>query len=111
MVGNKKIVISQRVILYLDKLVQNLYQNDYFSFLESAQQYVGNIYDFINKNLQTSRHYDSPENLKHLGSFYIFYKANKRTTWYVFFEKRHNHYLVTTILNNYCKEIKSLNEY
>jgi len=34
MVGDEKIVISQRVILYLDKLVQTLYQKDYFSFLE-----------------------------------------------------------------------------
>lgn len=37
------------VVLYLDKLVQNLYQNYYFSFLESAQKYVGDIYDFINE--------------------------------------------------------------
>ena len=98
MVGDEKIVISQRVILYLDKLVQTLYQKDYFSFLEWAQEYVGKIYDFIYENLEISRHFKSPANLKYLGSFYIFYKANKRTTWFVFFEKKKGQYLVTSII-------------
>ena len=110
MVGKEKIINSQRVIVYLDKLVQTLYLNDYFSFLESAQNYVGKIYDFINENLQSSKHYESPIELKYLGEFYIFYKPNKRTTWYVFFEKKQQHYLVTSILNNYSREITNLSE-
>lgn len=104
MVGNEKIIISRRVIIYLDKLVQTLYLKDYFGFLESAQDYVGRIYDYINNNLKTSRHYKTPNRLEYLGRFYIFYKANKRTTWYVFFEKKRNQYLITYILNNYSEE-------
>ena len=44
----------------------------------------------------------------HLGKKYIFYKANSRTTWYVFFESNENKILITGILNNHCEEAKWL---
>ena len=33
-------------------------------------------------------HKATPKPLKKFGSNYAFYKANNRTTWYIFFEKR-----------------------
>jgi hypothetical protein len=41
-----------------------------------------------------------------LGSNYIFYKSNARTTWFVFFEKLEENYFITGILNNHCEEAK-----
>jgi hypothetical protein len=108
MVGKIEVVITSKVIDFLDDLVRILYKKEYFGFIESAEDYVAKIYDSIDENIQLSSHKISPLKLKYLVSNYIFYKANNRTTWYIFFEKQNNNYLVTGILNNHCEEAKEL---
>lgn len=46
------------------------------------------------------------KSLYYFGEKYIFYNSNKRTMWYIFFEKSNNNYLITGILNNHCLEAK-----
>jgi len=70
---------------YLNDLAFVLFQKDYFGFLESSFDYVDDIVDFIEYNLQIFPFKNTPENLLQLGSKYIFYKANNTTTWYIFF--------------------------
>jgi hypothetical protein len=106
----RKIIYTEKVILYLDELVQILYTKEYFGFLESAEQYVIAIYDYVDQNTANSKHYKTPSELSHLGEFYIFYSPNKRTSWYIFFEKRKSEYLITGILNNHCPEARFLGE-
>lgn len=108
MVGEIKIIITPKVIDYLDDLVRVLYKEEYFGFIESAEGYVIKIYDAIDENIKLSTHKLTPQKLKYLGSNYIFYKSNNRTTWFVFFEKEDNKYLITSILNNHCEEAKDL---
>ncbi len=108
MVGKVEIIITPQVIVFLDDLVRILYKKEYFGFIESAEEYVSKIYDSINENIRLSPYKTTPHKLKYLGSKYIFYKANSRTTWFFFFENSNNNYLITGILNNHCEEVKDL---
>lgn len=96
------------VINYLDELVRILYKKEYFGYLETAEEYVSKIYDVIPDIIKLNIHKSIPESLHYLGSNYIFYKSNQRTTRYVFFEKRKNDFLITGIINNHCEEAKEL---
>jgi hypothetical protein len=92
----------------LDDLVRVLYKKEYFGFIETAEEYVLKIYDAVPENIKLSPHKSTLKNLQHLGSNYIFYKSNNRTTWYVFFERKNQKYLITGIINNHCQEAKEL---
>lgn len=108
MVGKIDVIFTSDVIRYLDGLVVILYKKEYFGFMESAEEYVSNIYDAVPKRIKKCPQKKTPKLLQYLGSNYIFYKANARTTWYIFFEKRDQNYLITGIINNYCPEAKEL---
>lgn len=108
MVGKIEVIFTSDVILFLDDLVITLYKEEYFGFIESAEEYVSNIYDAVPERIKKAPHKKTPETLQYLGSDYIFYKPNPKTTWYIFFEKRDQNYLITGIINNYCKEAKKL---
>ena len=88
MVGKIKVVFTPNVIDYLDVLVRILYKKEYFGYIETAEEYVLKIYDAVPEKIKHNIHKSTPQKLQYLGSNYIFYKANARTTWYVFFEKR-----------------------
>lgn len=100
------ILFEPEVIDYLDKLVYELYKNGYFSYFQTADEYVLKLIDFANSNIENFPARFSPKELQLYGSYYIFYKSNQRTTWYIFFEKSENNYLITYILNNHCEEAK-----
>ena len=92
----------------MDDLVRILYKKEYFGFIESAEDYVSKIDDSMDENIRLSPQKITPQKLKYLGVNYIFYKSNAKTTWFVFFEKEKNNYLITGILNNHCEEAKDL---
>lgn len=45
------IVFERNVIDYFDDLIFELYKNDYFSSLESANNYIDNILDFVESSI------------------------------------------------------------
>ncbi len=104
----EKIVFEDKLLDYLDDLVYKLFKEEYFSYSENAQLYVDKIVDFIVLEINSFPYKNTPQKLRHLGSNYIFYKSNNRTTWYVFFEKKNQNYLITGIINNHCEEAKEL---
>lgn len=104
----EKVIFNNKVLKYFDELVYVLFKEDYFSYAENAQLYVDKIVDFIIMEINSFPHKITPQKLKYLGSNYIFYKVNNRTTWYIFFEKKNHNYLVTGIINNHCEEAKDL---
>ena len=108
MVGKINVIFTPEVIRYLDELVHILYRKEYFGFLETAEEYIFKIYDAVSENIRLITHKKAPQNLKYLGSNYIFYKSNKRTTWYIFFERKDTDFLITGIINNHCEEVKFL---
>lgn len=93
---------------YLNDLVLILFQKEYFGFLESADNYVDTLVDFIDLNIDNVISKSSPFELKYLGANYFKYKANNTTTWYIFFEKSDSRYLVRFITNNHSELAKYL---
>ncbi|MES2544981.1 MAG: hypothetical protein V4548_08860 [Bacteroidota bacterium] len=104
MVGKIEVIFSKNVIFYLDELVYVLYKNEYFGFIETAEEYVSAIYDNVSEIILMNNHNQTPKSLQHFGKFYIFYKSNERTTWFVFFEKSNDRILVKRIINNHSEE-------
>lgn len=104
----EKIIFKNNVLEYFDELVFLLFKEEYFRYAENAQLYVDKIVGFIFMEIKSFPHKRTPQKIKYLGSNYVFYKANNRTTWFIFFEKQHNKYLITSILNNHCEEAKDL---
>jgi hypothetical protein len=103
--GKVKIEILPEVIIFLNELVELLFYKEYFGFEDTAQFYVENIYDFIENDLINFPQKSTPKKLKNFGSNYVFYRPNNRTTWYIFFEKSDNRYLITHLTNNHVKEL------
>ncbi|SNR88972.1 hypothetical protein [Flavobacterium sp. ov086] len=104
----EKVIFENVVLEYFDDLVFTLFKEEYFGFAESAQNYIDKIVDFVISSISKFPHKKTPERLRYLGSNYIFYKANARTTWYIFFERKNHNYLITGIINNYSEEVKEL---
>lgn len=102
------IVLQENVTNFLHELVFNLFENQYFSNEESAVHYVKKIYDFIEFKLSLHTYRNTPEKLIKFGSKYTFYKINRHTTWYIFFESFENRYLITYITNNHSEIINLL---
>ncbi|MEO0059166.1 MAG: hypothetical protein RLZZ312_813 [Bacteroidota bacterium] len=102
------IILEKQIIDYLDSLIYKLFEAEYFGFVESSENYVNNIIDFIFDNMYTFPHQQAPKQLRSFGSNYIFYKTNQRTTWYIFFETNGTDYFITNIINNNCEEAKWL---
>ena len=96
-------------INYLDDLVLVVYKDDYFSFIENAFNYTSKIYEFIDNNIENFPHKNTPKALSKFGDFYIFYNFNSRTTWYIFFSKKQNNYLIKHITNNHNFDSNILN--
>lgn len=104
----EKVIFKNTVLEYFDNLVYTLFQEEYFGFAESAQNYTDKIVYFIISSISSFPHKKTPKSLQYLGSNYIFYKPNTKTTWYVFFEKRDQNYLITGVMNNNSLEVKEL---
>jgi hypothetical protein len=105
----EKVIIEKSVIDYFDNLVFNLFDQDYFGFVESALDYVARILSFIQSDLPKKQHKKTPIELLKYGTYYTSYKANTSTTWYIFFETSKDKYVVRKILNNHLQEIQFLN--
>ena len=93
---------------YIENLIDILFKEEYFGFEIYAQNYGAKIIDFVEENINSFPAKKTPIQLKYFGSTYIFYKANHHTTWYIFFEKSENNYLITNIINSHSKEAKWL---
>jgi hypothetical protein len=102
------IFFENEVIDYLNNLVFELYDNDYFGFIESSEIFTDKLIDFIFESIETFPAKKTPENIIYFGCYYIFYKSNQRTTWYIFFDKENENYLITNIINNNSEEVKFL---
>ncbi|MDR6966728.1 hypothetical protein J2X31_000726 [Flavobacterium arsenatis] len=100
------IVYLPEVEDYINDLVLNLFNENYFNYIENAIAYKDQLINFIESSISTFPPQKSPKALIHFGGQYIFYKSNQRTTWYVFFESRNNKYLITFITNNHSEDAK-----
>ncbi len=91
-------------------MVDVLYSNEYFSFIEDAKDYVNMLFDKLHNELPYKKYYKTPKNLLHFGDFYVKLKGSKRTTCYAFFIKSQNKIIVKHIANNHTEIANFLND-
>ena len=99
----KIVIVKQDVVDYLDNLAMILFVENYFRFLESAENYVDEIFDFVltvpsqvSYDITNEKSIYYGKNLK-----YCRYRANKKTTWFIYFERRDCRYIVKHIENSH----------
>jgi hypothetical protein len=97
----EKVKILNSVRLEIDDYITLFYDEEYFGFLESYEEYVNKIYDFI-YTIPTLHRKQTHNN--RYGAYYCCYKANTNTTWYIVFDIEDDDYLVRFITNNHSRE-------
>ncbi len=103
-----RVAFSPILVDELNALIFTLHQKNYFSELENSFQYIADLISDIELNIALKQHYKTPKKHRNFGDFYCTSKGNKRTTWYVFFKRKNNSFLITTIINNHTAEAKLL---
>lgn len=98
-----EVIYSRVAMAFMKDLVTVLYEKDYFGFEDAALNYVSNIQNFIENNINTVSFHPAPSYFSKYksGMKYISYQANKRTTWYIFFKQIENRFLIYYITNNH----------
>jgi hypothetical protein len=88
---------------YLTELVDILFEQEYFSFSDTAKRYVFYMKTYFELNIGSLSKYPAPPYFSKYqkGMQYVRYPSNKRTTWYFFFLQEGNKYLVCYITNNH----------
>ena len=91
------------VLLFLDGLIDTLIESGYFSFYEYSAQYIEDLVTYVKKNISTEPHKLAPAYFAKHGEnlFYITYQRNRKTTWYIFFQKIGNLFFIRYITNNH----------
>jgi hypothetical protein len=102
-----KVLFLPEVRVYFEELSVILYQKEYFGFFESALQYADELFSEIENSLPYKPKKIAPKYFDRYGEgmFYAFFKRNKNTSWYVFFNiyntKEETFYFVRYISNNH----------
>ena len=104
----KRIIFSVEVKKYLKELVDLLYSQNYFGFKKDAKLYVQEIVLYINNYDFETNIRKTPKSIQNFGKKFFKFKANNRTTWYIFFDQKDNKFLVKYILNNHSKDVPEL---
>jgi len=99
----RDIVFAKEVELLLDELLIALFEKGYFGFPDSAKSYVNRIVDYVVQNLGIYPGREAPQYFSKYAKNmkYITYRANKMTTWYIFYQQRENTFIVRHISNNH----------
>ena len=100
----EKIILLPEVTDELNQLIKLLYEESYFAFIESAIEYADKILDFIHSIPDQRCKLTSD---KKYGVYYCTFKANKKTTWYICFDRQNKKYIVRYLTNNHSKDYPS----
>lgn len=92
------IIFSEEFHQSIEELIKTLFVKEYFGFEIECQQYGDRIYDFVENNINYPISKASPEKFQKYGKKYVKYIANKRTTWYIFFDQKDNQFIINHIL-------------
>lgn len=80
------IVYSDEFHQSIEELIEILFTKEYFGFEIACQLYAEKIYDFVDYNIHKPISRDAPKAFQKFGENFIVYKANNRTSWYIFFD-------------------------
>ena len=104
----KVVIFSDGFHQSIEELVEILFKKEYFGFKIDCHFYADKIYEFVEHNINFPITRNSPEKYHRFGKKYLKYTANKRTTWYIFFDQKDHKFLVKYILNNHSNEFPEL---
>ena len=104
----KVVVFAEEFHQDIENLITVLFEKEYFGFKSDCQSYAEKIYDFVEDNIDLPVSKITPLSFHKFGKRYLKYKANHRTTWYIFFTEKNGRFLVTHILNNHSKDFLDL---
>ncbi|KEY19667.1 hypothetical protein [Kaistella antarctica] len=104
----KIIVYKKEFEIQIIELIDILIARKYFTFEEYAVEYTIKIYEFIENNISFPISKNCPKKYHRFGKKFLKYKANNRTTWYIFFDQKGNQFLVNHILNNHSQDFPEL---
>jgi hypothetical protein len=96
-----EIILASDLENKLYNLVFTLHTKEYFGFIESAFDYVNKIIAFT--YTIPSLKYKATYNKK-FGAYYISYKANNNTTWYLIFDRQGDRFFINEITNNHSAD-------
>jgi len=102
-----RVLFLPEVREYFDILADILFEEEYYSFEENAQQYAKELFDDIETTLPTRWKKPAPNHFEKYGKnmYYSGFRKNRNTTWYAFFTKYEENgetiYLVRHIENNH----------
>lgn len=98
-----KVIFAPEVEDDLFELVEILVQKGYLGTYDFAISYVEDLIYYIQHNIHTSIQKKAPICFNHFGVdlWYISYRRNQYTTWYIFFSKIGETYWVKYIANNH----------
>jgi hypothetical protein len=98
-----EVVYHKNVAEYLNELVDILYDKEYFGFKEFAYDYADWIFEQIELSIHRKVKKPAPKYFERYGQglSYVVYKRNSNTSWYVFFSKQEDTYLIFYIGNNH----------
>jgi len=98
-----KVILDEKVVDYLNELVEILYEENYFGLKSSAYDYVEWIFDSIEHDIATQPYKTAPTYFSKYGKnlYYSIFKRNNNTEWYVFFNLDENVFYVRYIGNNH----------
>jgi hypothetical protein len=99
----KEVIFSRTIEIYLDELLIQLFEKGYFGFPNTAKKYVDLLILYTEKYVGILPGKKAPIYFVQYGSNlkYITYQANKRTTWYIFYQERGDVFLIRHITNNH----------
>ena len=112
MTKTNHVVFDENVKYLLFELIDNLYQNEYFSSLDDAKEYVSKIEKYFKTEIPKLHQLGltkkaMPYFTKYgKNLFFAAYRRSKsRTAWYAFYEIFGNRYFkVVHIINNHTEE-------
>jgi hypothetical protein len=104
-----KVLALPEVRQYLYELSLILHEKGYFSYLDSSERYVEELFTDIKMTLPNRLRRHAPPYFERYGKdmYYAIFRKNKQTQWYVFFTiyesegKEDIIYLVRYISNNH----------
>ncbi|KQS92805.1 hypothetical protein [Chryseobacterium sp. Leaf394] len=102
------IIYSREFHQSIEELIRVLYVKEYFGFELVCQLYAEKIYDFVDYNIYKPIGRDTPKSLQKFGKKCIKYKANHRTSWFIFYDQKGDQFLINHILNNHSHEFPEL---
>ena len=97
------ILYAPKISEYLNNLIDILYKNGYFSYRDSAKEYVIDLRNKIELSLPvlTPRLPRYRRKIYGKHTKYITIRKNRHTSYYIFFLQKANEYIVTYIGNNH----------